>query len=610
MQNTILPPNARYAICILFLFLVASCSSVREVAPRDANPVETILVAQKTDPYYSLAEKIAQTEQLEIVEEVSQVVKLKPRYILWVASPQNLSKESLLAAGRVFKDEDYYPGLGILSGATLEKAEQLWARRGQAGGNDSYIGGDVEVTQLIDTPTIFKISDGAPEKMALNKDRLIAVLQQADYLYWSRHSGGMTWYWNSESGDYSENDAIRARDLPLLDAAVIYTASCSTFRPWLANSIALGFVDHGAVAYVGDVNSPFHTNALLRHGSSVPGPTSWQEFPLGIVAQVENKAATRAYFRIPQYFMLGDPRVYLSPEQPYQILSDTIDPQGKRIIAGTSDQNSILALKIDNGAGYDFLTVQGVTSVSEKDLFHNSKLQTLDLGADKYVLLLHQAGPFKIELSRKAPFLWGLMDILSDALDYTWVVLWLDVKVINTPLIYLICLPIFVAILLVKVLVQKKPLKDYRKIFLMAVLLALVHAAYFGMRWEAYSISANRLNPSADQIALGCTGVFACAAGGLMLMKDTRKIAIKILGLVYAVLPQFLLAGFYLVFITFMNMATPINGMTSPWLWNYNAFGLAGLSFCLEVWIILVMYRIVIPGKKRGSELKSEPARG
>jgi len=132
----------------------------------------------------------------------------------------------------------------------------------------------------------------------------------------------------------------------------------------------------------------------------------------------------------------------------------------------------------------------------------------------------------------------------------------------------------------------------------MAFLLALLRVVYFWLRWDDYSVSANLVNPTAFQITLGCMGVFACATGGLMLMKDTEKKVVKMLGLMFAVLPQFLLTGFFLVFITFMNTATQINGLTSMWLCNYYVFWLSFIGLLFEISIILALYRIVISGKR------------
>lgn len=594
---------AAVGVGIALVFSASSCSQAysqaySQVGEAKSHVKETVVVSQRSDPYYSLAQKIAQAEELELVQEFAEVLKFNPKFIIWVASPQAITKEKLLDIGRLFKNSDYYPGFGIISGSTLEKAEQLLVRKDLARAGKNYLGGDLEPTQRVYEPTIFDLGDDSNESIGLDKAHLIDALKQADYFYWSRHVGKRTWYWNAESKDWDEDDQLFARDIPPLKPVVIYTPSCNSFRPWVEDSIALGFVDQGAAAYIGNVNSPFHTNAIVRRGLFVPGMSSWKEFPMGLVAQVENRVAAKAYFSVPQFFMLGDPRIYLSKDQPYRITSDTIDKEGKRVIEGESHENGILAVKIENGAEYDFLAIEGLASVSENDPFYNNKLQTLNLGADKYLLFIHQGGHFKVGLSKTAPSWWTLADVLTDVLDYAWVVLWLDVRVVNGPLIYAIALSLFIVILALKILRQKKSIRDYQGIFLVAFLLTLVRLLYCLARMDDYSVSTNLVNYTAPQIALGCVGVFACATGGLVLMQETTRIQVKILGLVSAVLPQFVLTGFYLVFITFMSIVIEVNGMTLRWLWNYNAFWLSFIGLLFEISIILVLYRIVISGRR------------
>lgn len=559
--------------------------------------IETIVVAQQSDPYYSLAQKIAQEENLEIIEEFADILKFNPRFIILVASPDNLTKERFSNIGQIFMNSDYYPGLGIISGSTLEKAEQLWARRDLAKEGNNYVGGDVEVLQAIFEPTIFNISDGANEKTELNKENLIDVLKKADYFYLTRHSAPTNWFWNEASENWGENDELFAKDIPELKPAVIYTPTCSPFRPWVKNSIALGFVDQGAAAYLGFINSP-HTSTFMKYGLSVPGITTWQEFPLGLVAQIQNKIANKTIFILPQFFMLGDPRIYLSKDQPYQIISDTIKENGKRVIEAESGVKGVLAIKIDKAAEYDFLKIKGLTSISENDLFYNNKIQTLNLGTDKYILYLHQGGNFQIELSKRAPFGWIVTDGFIDALDYSWVVLWVNVYADDNPYIYVISLPIFIGILLFKIFKRKKLLKDYRKIFLIAFLLTLFRMIYCLLRLDDYTVSTNLVNYTAVHILVGCVGVFSGVAGGLMLMKDTKKFIVKSLGLIFAVLRQFWLTGFYLAFITLLNNIPEMTKMTAAGMWNYNTFWLSFIVLLFEMIIIFVMYRIVISNKE------------
>lgn len=601
---------------VLLLCLVTSCGwpdGARKNQDQAAitaaeNPpgvvgVQTVVVAQPTDPYYSLAQTIAQTEQLVLVDTFADVFAYQPTYVILVAAPSSLTQEQFLAIGQMMRDAAYYPGLGIITGSTLAQATQLWARKDLVQASHAYLGGDQEVTQLVYEPTIFKLSDTPPQKIALTKASLMEELQQADYFYWGRHVGQVTWYWNEGTATWSENDQLMVQELPPLKPVVIYTPSCGSLRPWVADSIALGFVDHGAAAYIGNVNSPFHTGALLRKDLAVPGLSSWPEFPLGLVAQVENRAAVKAYFKTPQFFMLGDPRISLLKAAPYQILSDQYRTDGARVIAGTSTQIGMLAVKIANGAPAEYLTMKGVTAVSEHDLFHNSKLQTLNVGADKYILFLHQGGPFQIDLAPTAPVGWWLMDALSDALDYAWVVMWLDVRVVNAPLLAMVSLIVFVIVLGVKVFRQKSALRTYRAIFIVGACFTGLRLLYYWARFDDYTVSANLVNPTTFSILLGAGGLFANVAGGLMVIQDAKRVTGRLLGLVFAVLPQFVLTGFYLLFITLMNVAVEVTKMTAPWLWNYYAFRLPLLVLLVEMALLVgFSYALLIHRRRRAGK--------
>ena len=366
----------------------------------------------------------------------------------------------------------------------------------------------------------------------------------------------------------------------------------------MKNSIALAFVDKGAAAYIGFINTP-HTITFMKYGLSVPGLTSWQGFPLGLVAQVQNKVANKSIFTSPQFFMLGDPRISLSKDQPYRIVSETMTAGGKRVVEGASDVRGILAVKLDRAEQYDFLKITGLTSASENDLFYNSKVQTMNLGADKYIMFLHQGGSFRIELAPKAPVAWTLTDALADALDYSWVVLWLDSYSDGNPQIHVISLLIFVGIVLFKLFRRKKPISDYRDILMIALLLALVRLAFFSLRLDSFTVSSNVVTYTVVEILTGCLGVFASVAGGLMLMKDGKRIVVKTLGLLFAVSRQFWLAGFTFAFITLLNNLTSITTMTGPGLLNYNMFGLVAIGLAVDVAIVLVAYRYVVSRARR-----------
>lgn len=597
---------AALALIAALAFALVACSGA-PAAPREIGP-ETIVVADPSDPYYPLAAQIAQAEQLPLAAEFAQAMALKPRAILLVAAPQSLSAERLAAIGRSFQSAHHYAAFGIITASTLAQAEQLWARRGAARSGRDYLGSDTETDQLIPAPAIYDLNADGGAPIALTRESLVAALQQADYFYWSRHVGPRSWYWNSELGEGDAQSELRASDVPTLGPVVLYTPSCDSLRPWAPDSIALAFVDRGAAAYVGHANSPIHPG-FLRRGFAAPGPLAWSEFPLGVIAQVQNRMTTRAIFTSPQFFMLGDPRIALVGEQPYRIVSDVADG-GRRVIVGESSARGVLPVVIEGGARYGYTAVPGVTAASEHDPFYNSRLQTFDLGADKYLLLLHEGGAFRIELAERAPFGWIVADALADAFDYSWVVLWLNPKIISAPFFHKLSLAILALILLVKLVWKKQPIGRYRGALAAGAAVALLRLAYFLLRRERATVCATYVEYSPTQIAAGCLGVWANVAGGLTLLQDARRPIGRLLGLAFAVLPQLLLAGFYGVYITFMNTMTPITPMNEMWLCNYNVLWLALIVLAFEAALILALRRWIgqraerrmgIPTSKEGA---------
>jgi hypothetical protein len=569
---------------VLLFFVVSMAGNHSGSSTMQDVSEETVVVSAHSDPYFGLAQRISRSEDLRLFEKFADVLPYHPKFVILVAAPENLTVESLESIGDTFKSQEYYPAVGMISGSTLDAAEQLWERRKSVQAGTNFLGGDVDILQSVYEPTIFNVSENATTQIALTKHSLIETLQQADYFYWTRHSGGRTWYWN----DGAEEDELSSDEIPPLKPVVIYSPTCSIFRPWLDDSIALSFIDHGAAAFLGFTNSP-HTTSFSKYGMSVPGLTSWEEFPLGLVAQVQNRTATKIIYRSPQLFMFGDPRIHLSKERPYQITSDRITENGKRYLEGYSDTNGVLAVKIEHGAEYRFLSIQGSTSLSENDVFYNSRVQSLDLGPDKYLLILHHGGSFQIELSPNIPVGWVFADALVDALDYSWVVLWVNVYADANPYIYLISPPIFAGIVLLKVFKQKHSLREYRKIFIFAFVFALFRLGYYLLRMDDYTVSANLLDTTSGDLLIGFAGVFSNVAGGLMVLKDSRKITARAFGLLFAVSRQFWMAGFYFLFLTLLNNVPQVTKMTEAGVWNYTVFWLALIPLIAEVTIILAV---------------------
>lgn len=566
-------------------------------------PLETVrgtaVVCRPSDPYYELAEKIARAEDAPLVDEFDRVLDVFPKYVVVVASPAALTSQRLMSIGRVYQDWNYYPAVGIITGSTIEAAERLWSRGRLVRHGNHYVGGDVDILREVYEPTILSPTD-SPTVTALSKERLIESLRKASYFYWTRHSGPRSWSWHEQSPDRGADGELRAADIPDLNAAVIYSLTCSSFRPWVEDSIALAFADRGAAAYLGFVNTP-HTIAFMQHGALAPGLLSWPEMPMGIVAQVHNKAATTVIFRSPQLFMLGDPRIAMSPHRPYEVVADIVGDHGRRTITGRSDREGILAVKIDGGASYSFLSIANLASVSNGDAFHNARVQTLDLGGDKFLLFVHRGGPFEIELRPDAPAGWTVADTFLDALDFSWAALWLTTYADSNPHIHLVAIAIFAGVLIFHVAKQGTSLGEYRRVFLVSLAISLARTAFFCVRVDDYTVSAVSVAYGAPRIATGSAGVFASTAGGLILMRDARKKLVRVLGLLFAVLRQFWMTAFYFLFTSVLNILTPVTRMTEPWLLRYDKLWLSGIALAVEISLVLAAHRWTLTPSPRGA---------
>lgn len=228
-----------------------------------------------------------------------------------------------------------------------------------------------------------------------------------------------------------------------------------------------------------------------------------------------------------------------------------------------------------------------MTSIGEGDIFYNGKAQSLNLGPDKYILILHKGGRFQIELSHHTPFGWTLADAVVDALDYSWVVLWVNVYADTNPYIYVLSIFIFIGIILFKILKQKRSLKEYQRIYVIAFLVAAFRLVYCVLRLDEYTVSTNLIDYTVRDWIVGSVGVFSSVAGGLVVIRDSRNILITVLGLLFAVARQFWMVGFYLGFITLFNNVPQVTKMTEAGIWNYTVLWLACTALFVEVLIIL-----------------------
>jgi hypothetical protein len=572
---------------IVVLSILAGCGSPNQ--PVGEVVEETIVLADPNDRYYELARLIAEEEHSPIVSDLDSLLQFNPRFVLLVASPVNLDQVRLLEIGGFFRAHDRYPAVGIITGSTEREAKLLWERGGLLAEGDWYLAGDTTKGQLVFEPSVTRLGRDPEETNPLSRESLLDVLGHAGFLYWARHASPRSWFWDTESHGSASVSVVRAGDLREIAPLAIYTPSCSSLQPSVAGSIALAFADAGAAAYIGHLFSPVTNAFLMRRGNSVPGLYSWREVPLGVVAQIQNRMSGRASFRTPALFMLGDPRTYLQPARPYEILSDTILENGNRVIHGRSDVDGVLALGIPGAAGRRFVSSRGAGSASDDDFFYNNRLQTLDLGPDKYVLFMHAGGEFELELRPRPPLGWRFGDAIIDALDQSWAAIgpayeWpLSVAFIAVPGV----------IFLIRWLRRRAAIRHYATGFIAGAAFAALRVAYLFARLDRYSVNATVPHISVVNILMGFTAMTMTVGVGLSLILDARRVIGRVTGYVFAVLPQLAVCGLYAFNITATNSLYATRASVPGGIWKYHAVWLLLVALLVEMVAVVCISLVV-----------------
>jgi hypothetical protein len=374
---------------------------------------KTGVLADPDDAYYALAEEIAQRDGAQLVGSLEEALALDPEFLLWVVSPSQLSDEVLVDFGLAMGDRESAISVGVVSGSTMEEARELWLRSSEVQGRLVVAANAANPSANIGSGmTVF--GPGGTAYRPLTLATLTRYLQRADYLTFTGHGG------RSHLELYPDV-LLRPADVPELSSIVVATAACNTFRIWEEDSIALAFVDKGAAAYSGFAYSP-NEGYLIGEFSGVPLRYTWPGFPIGHVVQVQNAGALRGFASFPYYFLLGDPRVALQSEAPYRLVADR-EGGDVRTLSYADAPAGFIPVQIPRGAGYTFVDVPGVTSAWEGDPFYDSRLQMVNIGEDKYVLLQHAGGDFTLVLRQAPPWYWLVLDYFSDSLDHVFLYL-------------------------------------------------------------------------------------------------------------------------------------------------------------------------------------------
>ncbi len=363
------------------------------MTPPNENSSSTVLLSSIGDPYYSLAEEISQGEGIPIYHSFEKAAEAKPLFLLWIAAPEGLSESVLMDFSAKLKGLDTSISVGILSGNTIEDARRLWKGSSQVPVNDYAIVNGTKKNKI--EPEIISGGDNQNGSMELTMDHLLTALQNSDAVQITLEGAADTWF------DLSLGITVHSEDIPTLDGSIIQHYGCSTFRPWTEDSIALASISKGASAYCGFVYSSV-SGTRFGDYTDISTIYTWDKFPLGHLVQIQNRAAMQSYADAPHYFMLGDPRIYCRNEAPYEIVSDTINGSSRTILLADVE-SGLIPVYIEAGAGYEFVSIKGLTSSGMDSNYFNNRLQMMDINADKYLVIDNDSNTVSIELRKQPP---------------------------------------------------------------------------------------------------------------------------------------------------------------------------------------------------------------
>ncbi|MBN2394132.1 MAG: hypothetical protein JXR84_25595 [Anaerolineae bacterium] len=546
-----------------------------------------VVLTEPDDPYAALADEIAQAEQAVRLHVLEELKSVDAAYVIYVASPAWLSESKLMALSTLSLTTGRYPAVGIISGSTPAQARALWLRGAEVRASRGFVASASDVNARLDTAQIWELTADPIITRLLTKANLLHTLEEADYFYWARHVGSRTWFWY-EGESPMDSQELTGDELPVLGPVVIHTPSCRSFVPWTENSIALAFVDHGAAAYLGHLYAPISSGYFIGHLYTLPGYDTWPGIPMGVLAQIQNRASERAFASQPFMFMLGDPRIALQTSAPYTITSD-VSQGNRRVIQGywksSATTPGILPLRIPDGAAYPFIQVKGIGAVADDGPFYNGNIQTLNVQGDKAVLIVHPEGTFEVTLRAAVPPLWREADALRDAFELVWC----TIAPLQTPLGF-VPLALLLVVGIIK-LIRKKPLRPYSPVVSIGAGWATLQLVFCLLRAGNVSVSSYAISPTPVALGFAFVGTSACVTLGLVWMLGTRKSLGKLLGWMVCLAPTLALLGFYTGILTVLNVFAAQKSMERIWSLNYVQVRMIAIVALIEALIFLTAYR-------------------
>ena len=392
----------RYRIFKICFFLFISINICAQSAKN------TIVLSDSLDSYYDLAIEISKNENYSIIHDFNQISSSNPDFILWIASPNQLTEKKLVEFALYKLENQIYVPIGIISGKNIDDARYLWSNRNfRPNGKFVIFNGTNKSNQI--EPKILKYDNYEFDTLTLNKQNFTEELASSEYIQISLHGAARSWFNEKSHFEFKFNE------LPDLKKTVIQSHACNNFRPWVNNSIALKSIEKGAISFSGFIYSPISGSKIGEY-DGLNFRYTWNEFPIGVIIEIQNRASLRSYAKFGHNFILGDPRISFNEQPPYEVIEDN-STQKERLIKLRNAKEGFLPVKIDNGADYRFISISDNIKHSSDDLFFNKNIECVNIDGDKFILFNNTSNSVDIKLLKKTPLLWKIKDTVMDFID-------------------------------------------------------------------------------------------------------------------------------------------------------------------------------------------------
>jgi hypothetical protein len=540
-----------------------------------------VVVCDPADPYYPLAKEISESESLPCISGIREGLRQKTRFLIWVGSPGFFSDSALAQFEIESQREQSQTSVGVLTGNSLEDARALWKVGKQAGGSRVAavnqkksevwgLGGEVS------TPTLAAVA----ERRNLEKSELDQVLAHSDYVTIVGQGGGSYLQLPNEN-------RYTAKDLPALPPMMLATSGWGAIRLNEGDSLALAAIRRGVAGCAGFAFKPID-GFLMGEFDGLPLRYTWPGVTVGEVIRIQNRGTVQAMAAFPFYLLLGDPRMALQPEGTWTPLNiETL--RGVRTLSFGETPPGMFPLRIRNGAQYHYFELPEIASASDYDFFYNSRLQMIDSGMDKLLLVMHPGGELQISMRPEPPRFWRLTDAALDSLDYVLIFLWGS----SSPWISIsLC-----SLALLGLIVLKKGREEGKSIkwsiILSGLALGLFHMVYVLLRIGQMTVTSKMLSivPS-DIIATTLLG--SC---GTLLFLGSVSWWKKAAGILVAIAPG-AGASAMLAVSTFVANSFQSGSLAGSGLYNYSRVTITLIGTGLELVIFSILLAIILRMRK------------